>query len=219
VLLLVTAAPLSACFSYQTASSGAVGCPPGDIVIRDKQVKPSLQGPTRTWTAICGDRQHQCSSVGAPSTAACTEVVDVDAVDRLDDYRFARSFDAQRNASRIEAHLRIDVRRSLELFAVPSADASVRVIVRLLSQRDVQCDRVRFIANSVPVASTLVAVRREAFTHRLDVDLGEPLLRELRRPHPTLTLEGCGQSLTLDPRAMATLGDFTRMYDDLAKTP
>jgi hypothetical protein len=76
--LFVLLLGLTACFagvsSYARATAGRIGCPAGEIEIRDAE--DDLPGP-RSWVAICSGRSYACSSSGELTNVGtrivCTE--------------------------------------------------------------------------------------------------------------------------------------------------
>lgn len=211
---------LSACFSYQAASSGAVGCPIPDIEIRDTHLTPSGNGPTRTWTAICRDHEYLCSTAGGGS-AACTRVApEAQAADRdaHGEHRVERGFDAAQNTPTVSAHVRLGVRRSLGLSARPRTPQDVAVSVVLLKQRGVACNQMRWTINAIPQPSMPVKAHDLGPTYRLEGSLHHDVIAEFGRPQPSLSIEGCGQTLALDAAALAALAEFGKVYNDIAKS-
>lgn len=205
------------CFPYQAVSSGAVGCSAQDIEIRHTHLTPGFSGPTRTWSAICQDREHLCSS-SREGGAACTQVSpEISNAEPARAQRVERGFDAERQTPTVRAHARLDVRRWLELFARPRADQNVAMTLRLLKVRGVECDGVRLTLNGTPQASAPVRVQDEGPTYRLETTLGLELIRELQRPHPSLDIDGCGQTVTVTPESLGALAEFAVVYTDLAR--
>jgi len=70
ILMCATAIIITGCSHTQArkdASSGFVGCPPQNIIIKDEA--------DRTWTAICNDKIYYCSVIAtsASATVNCKE--------------------------------------------------------------------------------------------------------------------------------------------------
>jgi len=72
VLILPACAGVS---SYARATAGRVGCPAGEIEIRDTE--DDQPGP-RSWVAVCQGKQYACSSNGdlaeSDSKVKCSEI-------------------------------------------------------------------------------------------------------------------------------------------------
>jgi len=209
---------LSACFSHTAASSGAVGCPIPDIEIRDAELTPGPAGPTRNWTAICRDREYLCSSVGNGS-AACTRVapeVEAPVAGARGEHWVERGLDEAQGTPTVRAHVRLGVRRSLELLARPTTRQDVTVKVILLKQRGVSCTDMRWTLNAMPQPSVPVTVSDLGPTYRLEAIMPRDVVAQLGRPQPSLSIEGCGQEVSLDAGALAALSEFADVYADIA---
>ncbi len=211
---------LTACFPYQSASSGAVGCPPVDVEIRNTRFRPGANGPTRTWTAICRDREHLCSAAGS-SGAACTRIAPEDgelARSTRQVHRLDRGFDNEQQTPSVSAQIRLDVRRWIALRALPRVQEEVEITMRLLKHRTVTCEHIQWKLNGIPHAPVYAKVKDEGPTFGLSTQLGSEFIRELQRPHPSLSVEGCGQTLTVEGQALDTVVEFAKVYSDLAES-
>ena len=181
-------------------------------------MSPGITGPTRTWTAICGNREHLCSATGG-SGAACSRTAPEDAElapDTRSAHWLERGFDTEQQTPSVKAHVRIDVRRFIELLARPRADEKVALTMRLLKHRGAACDSLRISLNGSAQSTIPMKVQDEGPTYRIAATVGADFIRELQRPHPSLSVEGCGQLVTVEREAFDTLIAFAKVYSDLA---
>lgn len=209
---------LSGCFSYPAASSGAVGCPTRDIEIREAQLTLGGSGPVRNWTAICHEHEYLCSSVGTGS-AACSRVASEDQASSAaarSQHWVKRGFEEAQATPTVTAHLRLGVRQSLDLSARPTTLEDVAVRVIMLKQRGVACTEMRWTLNAIPQSTMPVRVHDLGPTYRLEGTLPRAVVAELQRPRPSLRMEACGQTVSLDAGALAALSEFADVYSDIA---
>lgn len=221
--LPVVALTLTACFPYQRISSGSIGCHPQDIEIRDARGGRFPGTGPRTWLAVCHGVDFrcvanpelttgsgQCARVStAPTPSAPPPALPQSYVKRV----------VQGDQGGVEAQVHFDARQNLMVAAAPRTRPEIDLALTVLEKRNVPCAKLSLTANHSWRRDVPFRVLSSGPTWRIEASAEPALATELARPEPTLTIEACGQTLTLAPSQLAVLARFAAVYQDLAAQP